>query len=200
MSDTWEMQDETFLYFMEPWKLQAQPVPENSRVFAFRADGSMSGLWFSGETVRWDKSAGPSQLLMARTGTWSMHFAVREVFPASYPGRPEVFMLGACASVDVYPGAGLMLRALQQETNTGDTVKYRDVYPALQPEMEKIWRSAAQQYCGGSAWTRLYWLSRMDEIVKSVQEPVAELLVRHGLYSAGNLRLNGLAPVAVSRQ
>ena len=199
MSSIWEKQEETFLYAAGSWTLQGKKAPENSRVFAFRPDGNMTGLWFGGETVGWGKEENPSCLLMAHTGVWTMRFAVREVFPASYPGKPELFMLGACASVDLYPGAGLALRALQQEAACGERVKYRDVYPALQPEMEAVWRSAAQEFCGGSAWTRLYWLSRMDEVLQLVQRPAAELLVRHGLFPAGNVRLDGLAPVTVSR-
>lgn len=198
MNNNWEIQEEIFLRSAEPDIVRNNRVPDNIRIFAFRHDRSLAGMWFGRETVGWADEK-PSRIMMVHSGQWSMHFAVRRVFPASYPRRPEVFMLGACAAIDVYPGAGLSLDVLHQKAGYRELVKYKDVYPLLQPEMEEIWQSTAQHFCGGSAWPRSYWLSRMEEILRLIQEPAARLLIKYGLFPVGDIQLNGMSPIAVSR-
>ena len=195
MEGGWQSQDLAWLMAIPIERVQGTRVPPETEAAAI-ANGKLIRLLNMGEMIKPNAMAADT-VLLARTREMRLRFAVRNVLPCIYPGRPEITSLGLAAETTVRAGPLSGLCRLWQEAGIPEKLSLRDAYEkVLQSETEKLWRSTAASL-SEVPLSRPAWLEQIHALTNGIQTGMVRLFLHHGLILTGECRLSSLAPVRV---
>lgn len=182
---------------LRPGQCGAVYRPEDGwRVAVYGASGALEGLYTARDCPVAELTARGCMVFeqAAERQEHILRFALMDLVNAG-SGR-----LGACGEMKLQTGSATGLYKLLEKARYPDALTFGNAYVALQRDIEKIWRRAAEQLRDGRPWNRDDWRGELNGIAPLAWEETARLLMGYGLIlPKGGASLKDLAPLLLGR-